>query len=180
MTDKEKDLIKKFAIYASREDANKAKVHYVSKPAIADFHYIYNENEYVDIEKYTLLGYLMHKPSLIAALDRLYNYYCGEAETEGIDIQIAARKARQEVRAFEKKGHLILSRIATVRKFDVVDIKLVNKAINDTKIILQKLEDAKKNIINSDIVNKQIIELENKKAVIDAEINRLKEIEKQQ
>ena len=31
MTDKEKDLIKKFAIYASREDSKKANVHHVNK-----------------------------------------------------------------------------------------------------------------------------------------------------
>lgn len=173
MTDKEKDLIKKFAIYASREDAKKANVHWVEKSLNAtNYHYVYKEDEYSEDEQQSIISYLKQKPYIKGALNFLYDYYCGEADTEGLNISMAATEAKQEAKTFDKKGLSILSRIATVKKFDVTNIEFVDKAINDTKIILKKLEALKAELTTSDMLK----QIEKKKAelkAIEEELNRL-------
>lgn len=173
MTDKEKDLIKKFAIYASREDAKKANVHCAEKSLNAtNYHFIYKEDEYSEEEQQSILKYLKQKPHVKSALNFLYDYYCSEADTEGLNISMAATEARQEAKTFDKKGLSMLARLATVKKFNVTNIEFVDKAINDTKIILQRLEELKTDLTNSS-KQKMIEELKARKAAIEEELNRL-------
>lgn len=173
MTDKEKDLIKKFAIYASREDAKKANVHWVEKSLNAtNYHYVYNENEYSEEEQQSIISYLKQKPYIKGALNFLYDYYCGEADTEGLNISMAATEAKQEALQFDKKGLSMLSRIAATKKFNVNSIEFVDKAIDNTKIILEKLEALKEELTNSS-KQKMIEELKAKKAAIEEELNKL-------
>lgn len=173
MTEKEKDLIKKFAIYASREDAKKANVHWVEKSLNAtNYHYIYKEDEYNEEEQQSILKYLKQKTHVKSALNFLYDYYCGEADTEGLNITLAATEAKQEAKTFDKKGLSMLSRIATVKKFNVNSIEFVDKAIDSTKIILQRLEELKTELTNSS-KQKMIEELKARKAAIEEELNKL-------
>ncbi|WP_129648499.1 hypothetical protein [Bacteroides salyersiae] len=173
MTDKEKDLIKKFAIYASREDSKKANVHHVNKHSnIVDYHFIYKEDEYSEDEQQSIISYLKQKPYIKGALNFLYDYYCGEAATECDDITVAAREAKQEATTFDKKGLFILSRIATTKKFNVNSIEFVDKAIDNTKIILERLEELKTELTNSS-KQKMIEELKARKAAIEEELNKL-------
>lgn len=173
MTDKEKDLIKKFAIYASREDAKKANVHCAEKSLNAtNYHFIYKEDEYSEEEQQSILKYLKQKPHVKSALNYLYEYYCGEADTEGLNISMAATEAKQEALLFDKKELSILSRIASTKKFNVNSIEFVNKAIDNTKIILQRLEELKEELTNSS-KQKMIEELKARKAAIEEELNKL-------